>query len=251
MKLGAILGFLAEPSDPKSLAEQARAYADQGYGSLWTAQAIGRGFMVQDPLLSLAVAASVTDDLLLGTAILQVPCITPVDLAHRLFSLKQIAGDRFIFGVGTGSTEKDFQAFDRDFANRFEHFRGMLKDLREIFETGKLGDTDLTPWPNALGVPKLYLGSWDKGIRRAATEFDGWIASAMYRSMEQIEVASQEYHQAGGQASVISSIIVNADTDLGELKDRFQRFSAMGFDHALIVRIPGAASAEEVRKLLP
>ena len=251
MKLGAILGILADPSNPKALAEQARAYADQGYGSLWTAQTIGRGFMVPDPILSLAVAASVTDDLLLGTAILQVPLYHPLDLAHRLFSLKQIAGDRFIFGVGAGSTENDFQAFDRDYANRFEHFREMLQDLREIFETGRLGEVDLTPWPTTLGTPKLYLGSWDKGIRRAATEFDGWIASAMYRTIDQIEAAAVEYHQAGGQASVISSIIVNADTDLGELKDRFQRFSAMGFDHAVIVRTPGAASPEEVRKLLP
>lgn len=251
MKLGAVIGIIADPSNPKYLAEQARAYADQGYGSLWTAQTIGRGFMVPDPLLGLAVAASVTDELVLGTAILQMPLYQSVDLAHRLFSLKQMAGDRFILGVGAGSTENDFQAFDRDYSNRFERFRAMLKDVRELFETGKLGDTDLTPWPTALGAPKLYLGSWDKGVRRAATEFDGWIASAMYRSIEEIESAAEEYRQAGGQASVISSIIVSADADLGELKERFDRFASMGFDHAVIVRMPGAPSEGKIRNLLP
>lgn len=251
MKLGAIIGVLSDSSNPNTLAEHARAYADQGYDSLWAAQAIGRGFMVQDPLLSLAVAAAATDHLLLGTAILQVPLYHPADLAHRIFSLKQIAGERFIFGVGAGSTEQDFRAFDRDYSTRFTRFREVLGDLRAGFETGKLGDTDLTPWPAVLGAPKLFLGSWGNGVSRAAKEFDGWIASAMYRSIEDIEVAAQKYREAGGQESVISSIILNAETDLGELKERFERFAESGFDHAVILRTPGAPCGAEIRKLLP
>lgn len=54
-----------------------------------------------------------------------------------------------------------------------------------------------------------------------------------------------------GRDSVISSIILSADTDLGELKERLERFSAMGFDHAVVLRTLGAPSEEQVRKLMP
>ncbi len=251
MKLGAILGMSRGPDGPESIAQQATAYVDQGYSSLWAAHTIGRGIMMPDPLMSLAVAASVTEDVLIGTAVLQVPLYHPIDLAHRIFSLKQAAGDRFVFGVGTGSIETDFRVLDRDHASRVEDFRRLLQDTRTLLETGKLGDRDLTPGSTLLGTPKIYLGSWSKGVRRAAREFDGWIASRLYRSVEQIEVAMLEYTQAGGRAAVVSSIVVNRDTDLGELRNTFARFATMGFEHAVIMRMPDAPPAAAIRKLLP
>ncbi len=251
MKLGAILNVFDDPGNPKAISNRAHILADCGFESLWTAQAIGRGFMVHDPLMTLAVAAAVTDDILLGTAVLQVPLYHPLDLAHRVLCLKQMAGDRLVLGVGAGSTEHDFNALNRSYGDRFRDFRRMMTELREIFATGSLDDKDLSPWPQVKGSPKLFLGSWGQGVIRAAHEYDGWIASAMYRSGDEIEAALRTYRQAGGETSVVSTIPIHAETDLGELNERLSRFADMGFDHAVIVQRGGGPPAEAIRRLLP
>ncbi len=251
MKLGAILNFLDEPGNPKAIMTRAKELSRCGFEGLWTAQAIGRGFMVHDPLMTLATAAAVTDDILLGTAVLQVPLYHPLDLAHRVLCLKQMAGERLILGIGAGSTEVDFNTYDRDYSNRFKDFYRIVDELRQVFETGKLGDKDLSPWPHVAGGQALYLGSWGKGVMRAAREFDGWIASGMYRSTDEIEAALRAYKQAGGGTSVVSTIPVHAKTDLGELKMRLTRFADAGFDHAVIVQMGDGPPAETIRRLLP
>ena len=104
MRLGALLGPVLD-TGPNEIAEQARMLADKGFESLWSAQAIGRGFMIPDPFIALSVAATVTTEIELGTAIVQVPLYHPTDLAHRVMSLQQICGSRLLLGVGAGSTE--------------------------------------------------------------------------------------------------------------------------------------------------
>lgn len=156
MRIGALLGPIADPSNTHSLAEHARTFAGEGYSSLWSAQALGRGFMMSDPLIALTVAASVTDDVEIGTAVLQTPLYHPVDLAHRVLSLRQICGDRLILGVGAGSTVDDFAAFDRDYKHRFSTFTDTVKQLRDLFANGGA----LSPWPSTLSGPPLFLGSW-------------------------------------------------------------------------------------------
>ncbi len=250
MKLGAIVNVVDDASNPKAIARRAQVLASCGFESLWTAQAIGRGFMVHDPLMTLASAAAVTDDIMLGTAVLQVPLYHPLDLAHRVLCLKQMTGSRLILGVGAGSTEHDFSTFGRNYGERFKDFRRLMGELREIFDTGRLGSKDLSPWPQVVGPPKLFLGSWGKGVMRAAREYDGWIASAMYRSADDIEDTLRAYKQAGGKTSVVSTIRVHTKTDLGELRARLARFADMGFDHAVVVQTGDDPPAEAIRGLL-
>ena len=57
MRLGALLGPIADASLADTLAEQARTYAGEGFESLWSAQAIGRGFMITDPFVALSRSA--------------------------------------------------------------------------------------------------------------------------------------------------------------------------------------------------
>ena len=88
-----------------------------------------------DPLIALTVAATVTEEVEVGTAVLQIPLYEPMDLANRIFSLQQIAGDRFIFGVGAGSTAADYAVHGRSYEARFEAFESSLGcaqgDLRD------------------------------------------------------------------------------------------------------------------------
>jgi alkanesulfonate monooxygenase SsuD/methylene tetrahydromethanopterin reductase-like flavin-dependent oxidoreductase (luciferase family) len=250
VRLGALLGPVPDAADPRALAEQVRAYAGEGYSSIWAAQTIGRGFMMMDPFVALAVAATVADRVEIGTAIVQAPLYPPMDLAHRVFSLQQICGPRLILGVGAGSTEPDFAAFGRPHASRFRDFTRSIETLRGIFETGGDGQSDLTPWPAVRGGPPLFLGSWGNGVERAARDFDGWIASAHYRTGDKVYAAATHDRRHGGGRAVVSTIQVAAGADLGVLKEKLTRFVEAGFDDAVVMILPGGPAPAAVRALV-
>lgn len=250
MRLGALLGPVADGADHRFLAGQAKVFASEGYSSLWSAQAIGRGFMVTDPFVALSVAATAAPEVELGTAVLQVPLYHPMDLAHRIFSLQQVAGNRFIFGVGAGSSEPDFAAYERPYDSRFADFNAGIDALRKIFADGGDSRGQLSPWPSVRGGPPLFFGTWGKGVERAAESFDGWIASGHYRTPDEVCGALARYREAGGERAIVSTIQVGGDTDLGELDAKLNQFADAGFDDAVVMLLPGAPGADVVRKLV-
>ncbi|MBI1181354.1 MAG: LLM class flavin-dependent oxidoreductase [Alphaproteobacteria bacterium] len=250
MRLGALLGPVTDGAACDTLAAQARRYAAEGFAGLWSGHAVGRGMMVTDPFLTLAVAASVTDGIEIGSAVIQVPLYHPAELAHRVLSLQQICGDRLTLGVGAGSSEKDYQAFGRDFGRRFNGLEESVAALRDAYASvGTLNGT-LTPWPGLPSAPRLYLGSWGKGVERAARDYDGWIASGHYRSVEEVADAARRYREAGGGRAIVSTLILDARTDLTELGERFSRFAEAGFDDAVVMFHPGSPEPAAVRRLV-
>ena len=249
MRLGALLGPVLD-SGPNELAEQARMLAGEGFESLWTAQAIGRGFMIMDPILALGVAATVTQEIELGSAIIQLPLYHPADLAHRVMSLQQLCSERLLLGIGAGSTELDFDAYERDFAQRFQTFNESFVELSVALETGANATAELSPWPSVQGGPPLLYGTWGNEVERAAREFSGWIASGHYRTPDELERALKRYRAAGGQRAIVSTIQLPASRSLDETAGLLHRFEAMGFDDAVVMFLPGGVSPAEVRKLI-
>jgi alkanesulfonate monooxygenase SsuD/methylene tetrahydromethanopterin reductase-like flavin-dependent oxidoreductase (luciferase family) len=251
MRLGALLGPVPANGAATFLADQARTFERAGFASVWSVHAIGRGFAITDPFVALAVAATATRDVEIGTAVVQVPLYQRVDLAHRVLSLMQVCGDRLRLGVGAGSTSDDFVALDRDYAARFRELDAAVGALRRVFADGRDGSVDLTPWPAVRGGPPILLGAWGGvGVEHAARAFDGWIASAAKRTVDEVLEAHARYRAAGGKRAIVSTIQVGAATDLGALKEQLSRFAAAGFDDAVVMLLPGGPTAETVRRLL-
>ncbi len=246
MRLGATLAHLS-PGPPADLAERARALVGAGFESLWIPQILGRGYLVPDPFVTLAVAATVTESVEVGTATLQLPLHHPVELAHRILSLQSVCGDRLTLGVSPGSTDLDFAALGRDYAARFRTFDQNLTRLRILLARGRDEDVDVGP---PRGVPPLLLGSWGAKVERAAREFDGWLASAYRRTPEEIIAAHQRFRSAGGRRAIVCAIQVSEDTDLGATRELFQRYADAGFDDAVVIIEPGGPAPERVRSLL-
>src|SRR6058998_1426669 len=112
-------GPRAPAPTPHTLADAARAIEAAGFESAWAFDSIGRGFLLADPLTALAVAATVTHRIELGTGVLQVPLRNPVELAQRVLTTHLVSGKRLRLGVGAGSTIADFEALGLDVASRF------------------------------------------------------------------------------------------------------------------------------------
>ncbi|MEM7406451.1 MAG: LLM class flavin-dependent oxidoreductase [Pseudomonadota bacterium] len=249
MRLGALVSPF-DGSNPRAIPEQARALEGEGFDAMWSAHAMGRGFMMPDPFVSLSAAAAVTEKLELGTAILQLPLYNPTDVAIKSYALSQLSGGRFVLGVGAGSTKLDYELNGLPYGERFKAFEQGLATLRQNFASGECNDVPFAPWESVAGGPPIYFGTWGKNVTRAAEEFDGWIGSGHYRTVEEVIAAHDQYRAAGGKRAMVSTLQIHGDTDLGEMKERLGRYRDAGLDDAVVMIMPGGPSIADVRKLL-
>jgi alkanesulfonate monooxygenase SsuD/methylene tetrahydromethanopterin reductase-like flavin-dependent oxidoreductase (luciferase family) len=250
VRLGATLAHLSQ-APPIAVAEWAKRLVGEGFESLWTPQVIGRGFLVPDPFVTLAVAATATEGVEVGTATVQIPLHHPADLAHRILSLVSVCGDRLTLGVSPGSTEADFTTFDRNYAARFRTFDQDVARLRVLLAHGHDERADLAPTAGVAGGPPLLLGSWGANVERAAREFDGWLASDYRRTADQIIAAHERFRAAGGRRAIVCAIQLSGRDDLGPTGELLQRYAEAGFDDAVVLIEPGGPDPEQVRALLP
>ena len=249
MRLGCLLARSPDPTNTQNYLDIARELEAEGFDSLWIPQMIGRGMLALDPFVALSAAAA-TKKLELGTAILQLPLYRPADLILRILSLRLIVGDRLSLGVGAGSTQADFDAMEMNYATRFKVFNQLLDQLKEGIKTGKFGDLDFNPPPAALGDQKMIYGTWGKGVARAAANFDGWVASALNRTDDEVLDALKNYRASNGKRAIVSSVIVMPGADLGEVKERLTKFKEAGFDDAVLAPFALNPSLAELRKLV-
>ncbi len=254
---------------PTGLADAARQIEAAGFESAWTFDAIGRGWLLPDPLTALAVAATVTSKIELGTGIFQVPLRHPVELAQRVLTTHLVSGGRLLFGVGSGSTASDFAALGLDFPSRFRRLDESLKIMRRLWAGESVDGVSLAPvWTAAVGGPRVFVGSWagSKWIVRAAQEFDGWIGSGARSTWGLLRQGIARFRGLGGKRAVVANVVVDLEQkaasrdgadDPADLKcppevarARMQRLRELGFDDiVLVVRRHDAAYLKELREL--
>ena len=245
MRLG-----LTTPRD--NVVTTARLVERLGFDSFWCFDAIGRGFILPDPLIAATVAASATERITVGTCVLQVPLRRPVELAHRILTAHHLSGGRFLLGVGAGSTKADFDAIGVDFDSRMRAMDEALTLMRRLWRGEQVGAANLTPWPTAVGGPPVLIGSWSgkQWIPRAAREFDGWIASAAKTSYATLAEGIRRYREAGGKRAIVTNIGTDLTHPADPMPDdapfhlrcdpntaatRLKRLADLGFDDAILV----------------
>jgi alkanesulfonate monooxygenase SsuD/methylene tetrahydromethanopterin reductase-like flavin-dependent oxidoreductase (luciferase family) len=164
-----------------------------------------------DPVVAMSVIATVTRRIEIGTCVLQVPVRHPVELAHRIQSLHALTGDRLMLGLGSGSTQADFDLVGEDYTQRFKSLMPALDTMRRAWRGEKLEGGTLTPWPGTEGGPAIMLGAWrnKRWIVYAAEECAGWIASGLYPKPEELEAGIKFYRDAGGKRAILSNVIID------------------------------------------
>jgi alkanesulfonate monooxygenase SsuD/methylene tetrahydromethanopterin reductase-like flavin-dependent oxidoreductase (luciferase family) len=254
---------------PSGLADAARQIETAGFESAWVFDAIGRGWLMPDPLTALALAGTVTRTIELGTGILQVPLRNPVELAQRVLTTHLVSGGRLLLGVGSGSTAGDFTALGLDFASRFRVLDASLATMRRLWAGERVGDASLAPvWPAVAGGPPVLIGSWagSRWIVRAAKEFDGWVGSGARSTWGLLQRGIERFRELGGKRAVVTNVVVDLEqptpspagpNDPFDLKcprdvarERLRHLCALGFDDVvLVVRRHDAAYLRDLRNL--
>src|SRR5579863_627467 len=136
-----------------------------------------------EPLVTLAVAAGVTQKIRLMTTILLAPVRETVLLAKQAATIDQISNGRLTLGLGIGSRSDDFEATSQKFETRGRRFEKQLALLKEIWEKGKDpgggAEKKMGPLPIQNGGPELLIGGYImRAIQRVAKWANGYISGS-------------------------------------------------------------------------
>ena len=218
--------------DPVEFAEKAETW---GYDSFWMPGTLTSPQM--DPLVVLAAVSQRTQQIMLGTAVLILPIMSPFHLAKAALSVDVLSNGRLILGVGVGGpAPKDFEVEGVEF-----HQRGRMSNekldilLRLLSETnvsyqGRYHQfTDVTVGPRSVQKPHcpVWVGaSWHNGIgdgalRRAARYADGFlIHDASVEGYRQAQAKIMEYASSYGRDLHDFQWAFDIYTCLGDSKDQ-------------------------------
>ena len=266
-----IVNFLRSGSEPRDrplerIVDYARRIEKRGFPGIWVTDSLGRGRPTLDPLVVLGALSAATRRVELGTAVLQVSLRHPIELAHRAQSVQVLSGGRLRLGVGSGSTRADFDLLGADYDQRFRTLMGSLEIMRRAWRGDSINGGVLSPWPGYEGGPPVMLGAWrnPRWITYAARQCQGWIASGLYSSWEDLENGMRLYREAGGDNAVLANVVVDltnppepgslaerAKVSLvcspDEARQRLKRLERIGFDEVLVVS--PAATLEELERV--
>jgi alkanesulfonate monooxygenase SsuD/methylene tetrahydromethanopterin reductase-like flavin-dependent oxidoreductase (luciferase family) len=278
LRLGINLPYRRADGSAPAAAEimaRARLLEEIGFDGIWMGDTVGRfDFAGLDTLQWLTVAAAGTGRIELGTAVLQLPLRPPVELAQRLMTLHALSGGRFVAGLGSGSTPKDFEACGVEFADRFRLLRDGASRVKRLLNGETVDGISIHPWPNVKGGPPMVIGAWGSGrwVRRAAEEYDGWVASGFNTSLNTLREGIKRYREAGGTGrTLVATVNVNLrayepiepdgrfhlNCPPEAARERLAQLAELGFDDVLCSRLDYStedwpeAELRLLRSLLP
>jgi F420-dependent oxidoreductase-like protein len=189
LRLGLNTGYWG--AGPPAGVEEAIAEADRlGFDSMWTAEAYG-----SDVLAPLAWWGSRTQNLRLGTAIVQMSARTPAATAMAAMTMDHLSGGRFILGLGVSGPQVVEGWYGQAFAKPLARTREYIAILRDIFAreapVTAPGPHYPLPYPDGTGLGKplrstlhpvrpsipIFLGAeGPKNLALCAELCDGWLA---------------------------------------------------------------------------
>jgi F420-dependent oxidoreductase-like protein len=189
LTLGLNTGYWA--AGPPPGAQEAVAEADRlGFHSIWTAEAYG-----SDVLTPLAWWGSSTENVQLGTAIMQMSARTPAAAAMAAMTMDHLSGGRFILGLGVSGPQVVEGWYGQPFAKPLARTREYVAIVRDICARGDRVTADgphyPLPYPDGTGLGKplkstlhpvreripIFLGAeGPKNVALAGEICDGWTA---------------------------------------------------------------------------
>ena len=215
----------------KSLPDHARKVEAIGYDCLWSAET------KHDPYLPLAVAATVTSSIKLGTSIAVAFPRSPMITAHIAWDLQKASDGRFILGLGSQVKGHNERRFSVKYESPAAKMREIVLALRAIWDCWQNGTKlnfkgqfyrfDLmTPFfnPGPIGHPQIpvYIAGVNEYMCRVAGEVCDGLHVHPFNSPKYLRESVHPWVEAGLRTSgrsrkdftyVTSSFVVVGDTE--------------------------------------
>ncbi|HWD75490.1 MAG TPA: LLM class F420-dependent oxidoreductase [Solirubrobacteraceae bacterium] len=249
LRLGLNLGYWAG-GPPPGAAETVRAADELGFDSVWTAEAYG-----SDALMPLAWWGAATQQIKLGTAIVQISARTPAATAMAAMTLDHLSGGRVILGLGVSGPQVVEGWYGQSFAKPLARMREYIGILRAIWAREGAVTNDgphyPLPLPNGTGLGKplkssvrplrpdipIYLAAeGPKNIAMAGELCDGWLAlfysphhDAFYREALDEGLARPGAHCSVDEFEVAATVPLIITDDVEAAADALRPMYALYF----------------------
>ena len=202
------------------LIESTRMARDYGFDTVQVGQHyVQYPLQVLQPIPLLGCLAAESGDMQLGTCILLLPLLHPVDVAEQVATLDHLCGGRFIFGIGLGYLETEFHAFGVNKKRRVSRFEESLTVIKQMwtedevnFEGKHFNIRGVRPThrPVQQPHPPVWIAANnDPAVKRAARLADAWHANphATYETtrdqMAVYQAALAEYNRPAPEDVVL------------------------------------------------
>jgi len=171
------------------LLDMARAVDDLGFDGLWVGEHLlyrwpnrpARGPWEAWTLM--AALAAVTSNVTIGPLVACTGFHNPALLAKQAATIDEIAGGRFVLGLGAGWNETEFRAFGFPFDQRVARFEEAFTIIRTLLQEGEVDfeghfyqarHCELLPRPRPGGPPLLIGSNGPRMLRIALPHARAW-----------------------------------------------------------------------------
>jgi probable F420-dependent oxidoreductase len=255
-------------TQPASIASIARRAEELGYESLWIPEHIilpvnykspypysPNGRMpappetpLHDPMLVLAFAAAITSKIRLATGIYVLPIRNPITTAKAVASLDVLCGGRFIFGVGIGWLEEEFQAVGMNFKDRAARSREYVALLKELWtkedpvyhgKTTNIEGCKMNPKPVQKPHPPIVFGGHtEPALKRTAQLGDGWYGIG--EKLEEVDRVIKRLRELERESHRPTPLDITIAPRLGGpiTVDQVKRLREMGVNRVILAAMP-------------
>ena len=185
------LGMSLPHRSPDSLAlttigAVARRAEELGFRDLWVTENTVDDGTCLDPVVALTYAASITQRIGVGAAVVVLPIHHPLTVANQWATLDFVSGGRAILAVGLGSAHH-YRDFQIPVAQRVRRFREEVELIKALWteervtyrgQIFQVENVKLATRPVRKPRPPLWMGvGHPDALRRAASLADGWMGS--------------------------------------------------------------------------
>ena len=207
-----------------------------------------------DPFVALAMAATVTRRIRLGTGITLLTQHDPIVLAKTVATLDHLSGGRVTLGIGAGWNAEELGNHGTPYAQRWPILRERVLAMREIWTRevvefhGQFVDFEpmhAFPKPRQAGGPPLWIGSNARFVLDRVAEYaDGWMPIRGRDGGATIDGLREACARRGRRFEELTLALYYAPTDEAACRQHL----AEGF-HELIFSVPSADAATVLPKL--
>lgn len=192
MQFGIHLPQAGPAASRDAIVAAARQAEDLGFDDVWVSDHVivprERDYppsaYIHEPIVTMGVAAAVTERVRIGTTVLVVSMRQPLVLAKQLASLDVMTGGRIILGAAAGWMEPEFDALGMSFEDRGPRLDEALSLMRASWTEDpvttegplhgiRVDDMRAKPQPDA-PIPVWIGGHSSVVYRRAIETGDGW-----------------------------------------------------------------------------
>ena len=137
-----------------------------------------------EPFTVLGFLAGLTSKVTLGTSVVIVPMHNPFELAKQVAEVDQLSSGRFVFGIGVGWFEEEFEVLGQEFHNRGARTDEAMNLMKALWSEdpvsfeGRYYNVDeahFAPKPFQQPHPPIWVAGGSKAaLKRAARIADAW-----------------------------------------------------------------------------